>query len=159
MYILLSPNILPGPELSLVVGSISFSSLCLAFLFFLRVAYCSYVDGALYGVEWSLSVATLWSCLHTPGARILTDFPPLVLGTDEGLRILSPFWILLSLGVVSSRSLPSLLEFTHSHLLMSPTALLDWRASLDVYLCLGLIFGKEVVGGSPGNFTFPWPSL
>ena len=159
MYILLSPNNLPGPELSLVVGSISFSFLCLAFLFFLRLAYCSYVDGALYGVEWSLSLVTFWSCLHTPGARILADFPPLVLGTDEGLRILSPFWILLSLGVVSSRSLPSLLEFTHSHLLMSPTALLDRRTYLDVYLGLGLILVKEVVGGSLRNITFPCPTF
>ena len=96
------------------------------------------------GVEWSLSLITFWSCVQTPGARLPTDFIPLVLGRNENLRLLSPFWILLSLGVVSSRSLPSLLEFTLSHLLMSLTALLDWRASVDVCLCLGLIFGQKV---------------
>ena len=47
--------------------------------------------------------------------------------------------------------------FTHSHLLMSPTALLDRRTYLDVYLGLGLIFVKEVVGGSLRNITFPCP--
>ena len=134
MCIILGPNYLPSPELSLVVGSISCYSLCLALLSFLRAAYCSQVDNTLGGVEWSLTLVKFWFCLHAPGARIPADFPPLVLDRVEGLRLLSPFYILVSLGVVTSRFLCSLLEFTLSHLLMSSTALLDWRASVDVFV-------------------------
>ena len=49
--------------------------------------------------------------------------------------------------------------FTHSHLLMSLIALLDRRTYLDVYLGLGLILVKEVVGGSLRNITFPCPTF